>query len=80
MSALQETIVGLLLRIAPEANAAEIKPDVDLRDQLDIDSMDHLNFVIAMAKQFGLEIPEKDYPQLTTLSDCTAYVQRHKLA
>ena len=53
MSELKDTIVGLLLKIAPEADAAEIKPNVDLRDQLDIDSMDHLNFVIAMAKQFG---------------------------
>ncbi len=78
MSELKDTIVGLLLKIAPEADAAEIKPDVDLRDQLDIDSMDHLNFVIAMAKQFGLEIPEKDYPRLTTLDDCVAYVQSHQ--
>lgn len=78
MSELKDTIVGLLLKIAPEVDAAEIKPDVDLRDQLDIDSMDHLNFVIAMAKQFGLEIPEKDYPQLTTLDDCVAYVQSHR--
>lgn len=77
MSELKDTIVGLLLKIAPEADAAGIKPDVDLRDQLDIDSMDHLNFVIAMAKQFGLEIPEKDYPRLTTLDDCVAYVQSH---
>jgi acyl carrier protein len=77
MSELKDTIVGLLLKIAPEADAAEIKPDVDLRDQLDIDSMDHLNFVIAMAKQFGLEIPEKDYPRLTTLDDCVVYVQSH---
>lgn len=80
MNASMETILGLLLKIAPEADAAAIKPDVDLRDQLDIDSMDHLNFVIALAKQFGLEIPEKDYPQLTTLNDCTAYVQSHKRA
>ncbi|MCZ7606997.1 MAG: phosphopantetheine-binding protein [Planctomycetota bacterium] len=78
MSELKDTIVGLLLKIAPEVDAAEIKPDVDLRDQLDIDSMDHLNFVIAMAKQFGLEIPEKDYPRLTTLDDCVAYVQSHR--
>jgi len=78
MNDLHEAVLGLLLKIAPEANAAEIKPDVDLRDQLDIDSMDHLNFVIAMAKQFGLEIPEKDYAQLTTLNDCVTYVQNHR--
>lgn len=78
MSELKDTIVGLLLKIAPEADAAEIQPDVDLRDQLDIDSMDHLNFVIALAKRFALEIPEKDYPLLTTLNDCVAYVQSHQ--
>ena len=78
MSETSERILNLLLAIAPEADAAEIKPDVDLREQLDIDSMDHLNFLISVAKEFGIDIPEKDYPQLTTLDACAAYVASHQ--
>lgn len=74
MSETTDRILNLLLSIAPEADAAQIKPDVDLREQLDIDSMDHLNFLIAVSKEFGIDIPEKDYPRLTTLNACGAYV------
>lgn len=63
--------------IAPEADPQSIEPDVSFRDQLDIDSMDFLNFVIALHKKFHIEIPEKDYPKFFTLNGCVEYVSSH---
>jgi len=69
------TTVRLLTNIAPEADPAQLKPDVSLRDQLDIDSVDLLNFLIALHKEFGVEIPERDYAKLMTLNSCVSYLE-----
>jgi len=68
------TVLRLLGEIAPEVDTAAIKPDVNLRDQIDIDSMDFLNFVIAIHKELGVEIPEADYSRLVTLGGCVDYL------
>lgn len=68
------TVLRALGDIAPEADLGSIKPDVDFRDQLDLDSMDVLNFVIALHAALGVEIPEADYPKLATLEGCVDYV------
>jgi acyl carrier protein len=73
------TVVRLLGEIAPEADLATVKPDVSFRDQLDIDSIDFLNFVVALHKQFQIDVPESDYPELATIDGCVRYLQR-KLA
>ena len=67
-------LLRLLGEIAPEADLAALSPDVSFRDQLDLDSMDFLNFVISLHKAFHIEIPESDYPKYTTLSGCLAQV------
>lgn len=71
---LQTTVLRVLGRIAPEADPEQLRPDVSFREQLDIDSMDFLNFVIALHKELHIEIPEKDYPKLTSLSGCVDYL------
>lgn len=71
------TVLRLLGNIAPEADPARLRPNVNLRDQLDIDSMDFLNFAISLHKEFRIEIPERDYPQLATIDGCVDYVQRN---
>jgi len=76
---LKQTMLRLLGEIAPEADLAAVKPDVSFRDQLDIDSIDFLNFVVALHKQFQIEVPESDYPELVTIEGCVRYLQR-KLA
>ncbi len=69
-----EEIKGLVLRvlgeIAPEADLSSLNPERSFRDQLDLDSMDFLNFVIALHKELNVEIPEADYPKYTTLKGC----------
>jgi acyl carrier protein len=71
---IRETIFRVLGNIAPEVEPDQIKPDLSLREQLDLDSMDFLNFVIGVHKELRLEIPEADYPKLGTLNGCIAYL------
>lgn len=74
---IEKGVVGLLCEIAPEIDPKQLQPDAEWRDQLDIDSVDLLNFVVAMHKAFGLEIPESDYAKLATLNGCVDYLQSH---
>jgi acyl carrier protein len=48
---------------------------VDLREQLDIDSMDGLNIMIGIHEATGVDIPEADYPQMANLNGCVAYLR-----
>lgn len=67
---IRATVLRILGEIAPEADLTQLKPDVSFRDQLDIDSMDFLNFVIALDEELDARIPESDYPKLSTLNAC----------
>jgi len=71
---IRDTVLRMLGEIAPEADPAQIKANVDFRDQLDLDSMDVLNFVIAVDQELGVDIPETDYPRLGTLDGFVAYL------
>jgi acyl carrier protein len=61
--------------IAPEMDLQKLDPAADLREALDIDSMDFLNFVIAVHHRLGIDIPELDYPKLTTLDGAATYLK-----
>lgn len=71
---LRDAVLRALAEVAPEADAATLRPDVGLRDQLDIDSMDFLNFVIGIHEQTGVDIPEADYGRLRTLDELVDYL------
>jgi acyl carrier protein len=64
-----------LNNIAPEVDMAKVDPTADLREVVDIDSMDFLNFVTAIHHRLGLDIPEIDYPKLITLDGAIAYIE-----
>ncbi len=51
-----------------------VDPAADLREALDIDSMDFLNFITAIHHRLGVDIPELDYPKLITLDGAVAYI------
>ena len=63
-----------LNNIAPEVDIAGIDPAARLREVMDIDSMDFLNFIIAIHHRLGIDIPEIDYPKLVTLDGAVAYL------
>jgi acyl carrier protein len=71
---LAKRILDLLTGIAPDVEAASVIPGIDFRDQFDFDSMDTLNFAIALHKELGVEVPEADYAQLASLEKCLAYL------
>jgi acyl carrier protein len=71
---IRANVLQMLGEIAPEVDPTRIKPDVDFRDQLDLDSMDLLNFVIGVDEQLGVDIPESDYGGLSTLDGFVAYL------
>lgn len=72
----RDQILSVLTTIAPEVEADDIRDDVLLRDQVDLDSMDWLNFLIGIHKRLHVDIPESDYASLRTLTDVVRYVQR----
>jgi acyl carrier protein len=61
--------------IAPEIDMQKVDPSADLREALDIDSMDFLNFVTAIHHRLGVDIPELDYPKLVTLNGAVSYLE-----
>ena len=64
-----------LSNIAPEIDLSAINPTADLREALDIDSMDFLNFVTAIHHRLGVDVPELDYPKLVTLNGAVKYLE-----
>jgi len=71
---IKETVFRELRRVAPEADLNQLGPSENIRETLDIDSFDYLNFLIALNNDLGIEIPESDYDQFTTLEDIVLYI------
>jgi acyl carrier protein len=71
---LRGIVIGVLIEVAPDIDPAAIDPDTELVEQLDIDSMDFLNIVVAINERTGIEIPERDYPKLSTLNEAVDYL------
>ena len=77
---LRAGVLAALHRVAPEVDPATIDSDVALRDQVDLDSIDFVNFVIELDERFGVDVPERDYPLVATLGGCVDYLERHGAA
>jgi acyl carrier protein len=73
----REVVLEALGQIAPEVSADEIDPRLPFQEQIDIDSMDFLNLVIGLQERTGVEIPERDYPKMSSLEACVAYLVSH---
>jgi acyl carrier protein len=71
---LRATVLTILGRVVPGADVDRLERGCGLRDQLDMDSLDVLNFAAALSERFGISVPEADYPHPLTLDSCTAYV------
>jgi acyl carrier protein len=71
---MREIVLRVLGNIAPEVDFASLDPDGDLRDQIDIDSVDFLNFAIGLHNELGIDIPDSDVPKLLTLNGCVNYI------
>jgi len=71
---LATTVLALVTGIAPDVDPASVIASVDFRDQFDFDSMDTLNFAIALHRELGVEVPEADYSRLASVDKCVAYL------
>lgn len=72
---IKHTALDIISKIAPEADITRLDPIMRIRDQFDFDSVDFMNFALALQKQLKMQIPEEDYPQLATLNGCISYIQ-----
>jgi acyl carrier protein len=77
---LKQAIVQTLATIAPEVEVDALKSDKPLRDQVDLDSADWLNFLVALHARVGIDIPDADAAKLTTLDKLVDYCARRLAA
>ena len=70
----RELVESVIHRVAPEADLSRLSPAVDFREELEIDSMDFLILVDELHERTGVDIPERDYPQLSSVDGCVAYL------
>ena len=71
---IRQIVKRALRRIAPEADVDALPGNADLRDAIDIDSMDVLNFFVGLHEQFNVDIAERDYGRLRTIDGCVGYI------
>ena len=70
----KQIVIHIINEIAPDEDTSNLKSEVNLRDQMDLDSMDFLDIVMELRKQHGIEVPEEDYPKLASLDSCADYL------
>jgi len=72
--AIRAIAIATLQSIAPEVEGDELMGNKPLRNQVDLDSMDWLNFLIGLHQKLKVDIPEADYAKLVTLDDVVNYL------
>ena len=70
----KKIVIEIIADIAPDEDLSMVKPDVRLRDQLELDSMDFLDIVMELRKRYQIEVPEADYIHLASLDSCAEYL------
>ena len=70
----KKLVLDIIADIAPDEDLSNLKPDVRLRDQLELDSMDFLDIVMELRKRHSIEVPEADYLHLASLDSCAEYL------
>ncbi len=70
-------IFDVLGGIAPEIDPADVEHDVDLSEQLDLDSMDFLNWMIGISQRTGVDIPQRDAVEFLTIDGAANYLVKH---
>jgi acyl carrier protein len=72
---IREEILEILRDIVPDEDLSALKDDVPLREQVELDSMDFLDIVMALRKRYRIQIPEDDYVQLATMNSTVSYLE-----
>jgi len=67
-------IKDIIAQIAPDEDLSRLQPELRLREQIELDSMDFLDIVMELRKLYGVQVPEQDYGELATLDGCVRYL------
>lgn len=73
---IRSLVLRAIGRVAPEADLSTLRGDVDIRDELDIDSIDFVKFLTALHEDLRCDIPERDYSELSTVDGAERYLTR----
>lgn len=74
---LEQTVRRVIGEVAPDLQESTIELDDDFHDDLGLDSMDALNLAIALHEATGVDVPERDYPKITSVRTCVDYLVSH---
>ena len=72
---IRNMVVEVIENIVPDEDLSNLKGDVSLRDQIELDSMDFLDIIMQLRKRYSIEVPEDDYMELSTLDGSVAYLE-----
>ena len=67
-------LFDIITGIAPDLDLSDVDPDIPLRDQLELDSVDFLGILMELQDRYGIEVPEEDFVEFDTLNRCAAYL------
>ncbi|MDB5388017.1 MAG: acyl carrier protein [Planctomycetaceae bacterium] len=71
---IKQVILDILERITPDEDLSQLKDEVPFREQMELDSMDFLDIVMELRKQYRIQIPEADYHNLGTMNGTVSYL------
>jgi acyl carrier protein len=72
---IRASVLEIIGQIIPDEDLSNLKGDVPIREQVELDSMDFLDIVMELRKRYGIEVPESDYARLATLDSSVAYLE-----
>ncbi len=72
---IRQVLLDIIGRISPDEDLSSLKDDVPFREQIELDSMDFLDIVMELRKQFRVQIPEEDYSHLATMGTAVTYLE-----
>lgn len=72
---LRRAVLDAITTVAPDARGTTIPGDVDVREHLELDSMDFLRVLVGLKERLGVDVPEADAPRLVTLDGAVAYLR-----
>jgi len=72
---IKATILEIISQIIPDEDLGDLKGDIPIREQVELDSMDFLDIIMELRKRYGIEVPESEYTELATLDSSAAYLE-----
>ncbi|RIW18609.1 acyl carrier protein [Algoriphagus lacus] len=71
---IKKTVFQLLKNIAPETDPSLLMPEENIREALNIDSFDALQFIVSLCEKLKVDIPEEDYGKTSNLKSLIGYL------